>query len=142
MAQDWAKPFYNSKRWQCCRDSFIQKRILIDGGLCQECHKALGEIVHHKTMLTARNVDNEMISLNHDNLMYVCHECHDSFEGHGIGGRGKIKPLCTFDENGQPVSCRPIDHPEGERLLPPGEREISEGAKDRPGPCCNPQENA
>ena len=121
MAQDWAKPFYNSIRWQRCRDSFIQSRILIDGGTCQECHKVPGVIVHHKVVLTADNVDDEMISLNHDNLMFVCHDCHDSFEGHGVHGNGKVRPLCTFDANGQPISMRAIDHPENEYgPIPPG----------------------
>ena len=120
MAQSWAKPFYNSIRWQRCRDSFIQKRVLIDGGLCQECHNVPGEIVHHKIVLTARNIDDETISLNHDNLMYVCHDCHDSFEGHGIGGHGKIRPLCMFTEDGQPVSLREIDHPNEKTDIPPG----------------------
>ena len=120
MAKEWAKAFYNSSRWIKCRQSFIDERIMIDGGLCQECKKNLGEIVHHRITLTRENIKDEMISLCFDNLEFVCHKCHDEFEGHGINGNGKIKPLCTFDANGQPVSLRDIDSDPVRRGIPPG----------------------
>lgn len=121
MAKEWAKGFYNSRRWNKCRQSFIDNRIMIDGGLCQECRENLGEIVHHKIMLNEANINDESISLCFDNLELVCHKCHDEFEGHGINGRGKIKRLCTFDENGQPISLRDIDQPGATRTdSPPG----------------------
>lgn len=36
--------------------------------------------------------------------------CHDKYEGHGVG-HDRIKPLCIFDEEGQPISLRDIDSP-------------------------------
>ena len=83
----------------------------MDGGLCEECHNKPGYIVHHKTALTAGNISDPDISLNNDNLEYVCKDCHDLFDGHGI--RRAIAPLCRFDANGQPISLREID------ILPP-----------------------
>lgn len=80
---------------------------MIDGGMCEECHKNLGYIVHHKIKLTQQNINNADISLNHEHLEYVCKECHDNFEGHGLNK--SAKPLCTFDENGQPISLRKVD---------------------------------
>lgn len=109
MAKDFAKGFYNSKKWHRCRDSYIGIRIQIDGGLCEVCKDKLGYIVHHKKTLTASNINDPDISLNHEMLMYVCKDCHDLFEGHGVGGGSKVKPLCVFDKDGQPISLREID---------------------------------
>lgn len=110
MAKEWAKSFYNSKAWQQCKSSYISKRIMIDGGVCEECGSSQGYIVHHKKILTQSNINNPDIALNHKYLQYVCKECHDKFEGHGVGSK-KIKPLFAFDANGQPVSLREIDNP-------------------------------
>lgn len=109
MAQEWAKTFYSSKAWWKCKNSYIKQRITVDGGMCEECHDMPGYIVHHKVKLTPENINNAEISLNHDNLEYVCKKCHDSFDDHGFGFRKKIKPLCTFDKDGQPISLREID---------------------------------
>lgn len=83
---------------------------MIDGGLCEECHINPGYIVHHKEILTESNIHDPDVALNHDNLEYVCKECHDEFEGHGLNNK-KIKPLFIFDSNGQPISLRDIDSP-------------------------------
>lgn len=107
MAQEWAKAFYRSKRWIRCRNHYINCRIMEDGGLCEECRNAPGYIVHHKIMLTPDNIANADISLNSEYLEYVCKDCHDKFEGHGLNQSGK--PLCVFDADGQPVSIREID---------------------------------
>lgn len=107
MAQEWAKAFYKSVKWQRCRNAYIQYRIMSDGGLCEECHDKPGYIVHHKAILTPDNITDPEISLNHDNLAYVCKDCHDLFEGHGLNKRNK--PLCVFDAEGQPISLREID---------------------------------
>ena len=108
MAKDFAKAFYNSKRWQLCRNSYITNRISIDGGVCEECRRQQGYIVHHTIILTPDNINNADIALNHENMKYVCKDCHDEYEGHGVG-HGKAKPLCIFDEHGQPISMRGCD---------------------------------
>lgn len=108
MAREFAKAFYNSKKWKRCRESYIAQRTMIDGGLCEECHKELGYILHHKITLTSDNISDPEIALNHNNLMYVCKDCHDEYEGHGVG-HSKVKLLVKFDEYGQPVSIRDID---------------------------------
>lgn len=108
MSKPFAKAFYNSKAWKLCRDSYIAERIMIDGGLCEECQKNLGYIVHHKMPLTPDNINNPDITLNHKLFRYVCKDCHDLYEGHGVG-RDKTKALCIFDESGQPISLRECD---------------------------------
>ncbi|MBQ9489696.1 MAG: hypothetical protein IJU80_07180 [Lachnospiraceae bacterium] len=107
MAQEWAAAFYKSKKWQKCRRTYLEKRIMTDGGLCEECKDKPGYIVHHKIILTPENICDPLVSLNEDNLEFVCKECHDLFEGHGINK--SLKPLCIFDRNGQPISLREID---------------------------------
>ncbi len=44
MAKGFAKIFYNSARWKRCRDSYIQQRRIIDGGMCEECHDRFGDM--------------------------------------------------------------------------------------------------
>lgn len=108
--QDFAKQFYKSKKWQTCRRSYIAKRMQIDGGLCEECRDAQGYIVHHRIGLTPENIQNPGVTLNHSLLAYVCKDCHDQYEGHGVRPwvhEGK-KLLCSFDRNGQPVDGRKI----------------------------------
>lgn len=108
MAKEWAKRFYNSKAWRTCRDSYISFRIAVDGGICEECKEEQGYIVHHKNLLTEKNINDPLIALNYENLMYVCKHCHDEYEDHGVGNK-KTKCICFFDKDGQPVSLRSID---------------------------------
>ena len=100
----FAKQFYASKAWKNCRKSYISQRMLIDGGLCEECHEEQGYILHHKILLTEQNINNPNISLNHSNLKYVCKKCHDQYEGHGVG---TVVPLdVLFDKDGMPIGRR------------------------------------
>ena len=74
--------------------------------MCEVCHEYTGFIVHHKIMLDSVNIHKPEIALNPDNLMYVCRNCHDQFEGHFNKARPFIqrhKPLTvSFDSNGDP----------------------------------------
>lgn len=115
MSKEWAKPFYNSKRWRRCRDSYIALRVSMDGGICEECKEEQGYIVHHDIILTQENLHNPDIALSHRHLKYVCKDCHDHYEGHGVGNK-KVRPLCIFDKDGQPISLREVD-----RILPPSQ---------------------
>ncbi len=82
MAKDFAKKVYNSKKYKNSRESYIARRIKIDGGLCEECKEEPGYILHHVGMLTESNAKNPDIAYSHSNFMYVCKKCHDKFEGH------------------------------------------------------------
>lgn len=109
MAKDWYKKFLNSNKWKQCRNSYIEYRRSVDGGMCEECRENSGYIVHHTTLITQSNVNDPDIALNHKKMKYVCKSCHDMYEGHGINGTGRAKPLCIFDETGQPMSLREVD---------------------------------
>lgn len=102
MAKDWAKPFYNSKIWRETRASFISHRQAVDGGLCEDCKKQLGFIVHHKTPLTRRNITDPLIASNHNNLKYVCKDCHELYDDDG-NKKVHLIPRCEFDSDGNPI---------------------------------------
>jgi 5-methylcytosine-specific restriction endonuclease McrA len=76
MAQEFAKPFYNSKAWKKCRDTYKLKV----NGLCERCLKngkyVLGDEVHHKIHLNPSNMNDPSITLGHDNLELLCQSCH------------------------------------------------------------------
>lgn len=76
--KEYARKFYKSKAWQRCRASFIGKRRSIDGGLCEHCGKRQGYIVDHIEEINPDNINDINITLNHDNLQYLCLECHNT----------------------------------------------------------------
>ena len=77
MAKDYAKRFYKSKAWRECRAGYISSV----NGLCERCLErgryTPGYIVHHIIYLTPDNINDPDITLNHNNLEYLCHECHN-----------------------------------------------------------------
>lgn len=77
MAREFAKAFYNSAKWRKCRKLYIINRLTIDGGLCEHCRSKLGYIVDHIEELNENNINDSNITLNHDNLQYLCLECHN-----------------------------------------------------------------
>ena len=97
MARDFAKSFYNSKEWINTRE-FILKR---DNYLCRDCGRPASE-VHHIEHLTPQNIGDVTITMNPDNLVSLCRDCH--FERHrGEHGKGRETQEdynYTFDANG------------------------------------------
>jgi 5-methylcytosine-specific restriction enzyme A len=67
------KAFYNSKAWKDKR-AYILKR---DGYLCQECKKygknTEAKLVHHVIEIE----DDYSLRLKNNNLVSVCHGCHN-----------------------------------------------------------------
>ena len=72
MAKEYAKAFYNSAAWIKCKNSYIKSVH----GLCERCGEP-GYIVHHKKYITPKNINDPSITLNHDNLEYLCQKCHN-----------------------------------------------------------------
>ena len=108
MAKEYAKPFYHSKEWEACREAFIKERIRIDGGLCQRCGQRLGFIVHHTEHITERTVNDYTVTLSHDNLEYVCFECHNRIHAPDLNAGKMKRARCEFDESGQPIDTREV----------------------------------
>ena len=80
--------FYHSKLWNNVRKNIWIKQNL----LCAECGKpvyvnGLSDyipkdkrrmgIVHHKIELDNNNIDNDNITINEDNLIGLCIDCHN-----------------------------------------------------------------
>jgi len=108
MAQEFAKAFYNSKLWQNVRESILKR----DRYLCQihGCYSPAEE-VHHKIKLTPENINDVNITVNPDNLVSLCSECHKAIhkcdKAAGLRKKNrkaqeKILPDVVFDENGYP----------------------------------------
>jgi 5-methylcytosine-specific restriction endonuclease McrA len=75
--KEYARAFYKSTAWQQCRAAYIKSV----GGLCERCLAegkiVPGYIVHHKCYLTPDNILDPDVSLNWNNLEYLCHDCHN-----------------------------------------------------------------
>ncbi|MFM1602039.1 HNH endonuclease [Helcococcus ovis] len=93
-----AKKFYDSKDWKVSRNNYIQKRIMIDGGMCEHCKMRLGYIVDHKEEINSYNINNVYITLNEDNYQYLCLECSNKKTFSKDDGR-----IVSFDEEGNAI---------------------------------------
>lgn len=87
-----AKRFYKSSAWQKCRQSYIYSAH----GLCEHC-EGPGYIVDHIIEINIENVNDPDITLNHENLQYLCTPCHNkkTFTKHS-----PLREGFCFDENG------------------------------------------
>ena len=89
-------PFYSSGAWKHTREAFRKSKQ----GLCEICLKkgllVPGEIVHHVKHVTVDNVDDPNITLNWDNLMLLCRDCHADIHR-------KYKPRYVFDDDGRVI---------------------------------------
>ena len=99
--KEFARKFYNSAEWKNCRDTYISERLLIDGGMCEKCHEKVGAELHHITPLSIFNINDVNITINPENLIWLCKDCH--FEMHKeiiMQGFRKKKKVKILSENG------------------------------------------
>ena len=73
MAKEFSKPFYRTKAWKDARRIVLHRAHW----MCERCGKPATEI-HHRIRLTPDNMWDPRITLNHDNLMALCEECHQA----------------------------------------------------------------
>ena len=100
MAREFSKSFYNSIEWRTVREYCL----LRDHHACVKCGRPAEE-VHHKIRLTPDNINDVSITLNANNLISLCKDCH--FAEHrqdkadGIArANGLPEYPYVFDENG------------------------------------------
>lgn len=105
MAKEYAISFYRSTAWKKCRKSFIGFRRSVDGGLCQHCMARSGYIVDHIVEINPSNINDTDIILNHDNLQYLCLECHNKKT---FQKNFSTRENLFFDENGQLLEAPPL----------------------------------
>lgn len=71
-----SKKFYDSKEWEKARELALKKYYY----LCQECLKRKiitpYDVVHHIVPLK----ESKELSLDIDNLLPLCHKCHNKIE--------------------------------------------------------------
>lgn len=108
MAKEFAKSFYKSKAWLKCRESYISSIH----GLCERCSdKGIiksGLILHHKIELNPKNINDPDVTLNHDNLEYLCLECHNEHHDFNREKYSAIKNGFKFNENGELIPVSPL----------------------------------
>lgn len=98
MSRDFATSFYNSSAWKKARQVCLSK----NHGICQICKKAFPSkdlIVHHRVHLTPDNINDVNITLNQDNLMCICHDCHNTIHGK----TDDLNKTFVFDDDGNIV---------------------------------------
>ncbi len=91
--KDYAEKFYKSKEWQKCRLAFIAS---LPDKTCPRCKERKGKIVHHKIEITPENINEPLITLNFDNLEYICQKCHTQEHLRDKSTKDDV----MFDENG------------------------------------------
>lgn len=108
--KEFAKRFYKSKKWQKCRKAYIDKRVMLDGGMCEVCQEMPGMELHHVHPLSLDNINDPNITIASENLLWLCKDCHfkahkelimKSFE-YAKKERVLTKQGVWFDENGIP----------------------------------------
>lgn len=97
MAREFARQFYHSKEWEETR-AYILRR---DNYLCRMCG-SVAEEVHHIEHLTPENIGDTSITMNPDNLISLCRDCHCK-QHHKDRVKNRL-PEQVFDENGYLVS--------------------------------------
>lgn len=95
MAKDYAKSFYNSKLWRDCRKQVLRRDLYA----CAHCY-GRAEEVHHIIEITPQNINDINITLNPDNLISLCHNCHTKITK---GNTGDVQGNYLFDDSGHLV---------------------------------------
>lgn len=106
MAKKFSKKLYNSKEWRNIK-TFVLNRDLY---ICQVCGKPNVNIVHHIVELTPVNINNPTITLNADNLITLCEECHRCVHGDYIHSKEEVRYL--FDADGNIIPATDADQPQ------------------------------
>ncbi|MHC1785445.1 MAG: HNH endonuclease [Christensenellales bacterium] len=94
MAQAFAQSFYKGKLWRQQRQHALHR----DAYQCADCG-GRAEEVHHIVELTAANITDYSVSLDLDNLVCLCFDCHQKRHR----GAGDVDEEFAFDEAGQVV---------------------------------------
>jgi len=85
--------FYSSKKWRKFRETIIAQR----GNRCEKCGNRIAVakeiVIHHIKEIDETNVDDAMVSLNPDNVMVVCHSCHNKIHPRGAASYTTDKDL-------------------------------------------------
>jgi len=84
--------FYKSPAWLAAREL----KIMSVNGLCERCG-AIGEEVHHIVRLNSDNVMDASVSINPENLVLLCKDCHNK-------EHQRFSKEMMFDDEGNPIN--------------------------------------
>ena len=98
MARPFARSFYDSKEWERVRAYCLMR----DRYCCQHCGLPAQE-VHHIIHLSPDNIWDPQISLNPDNLVSLCRDCHFEQHREDANKGADCADGFVFDEFGQLV---------------------------------------
>ncbi|WP_196606507.1 HNH endonuclease [Pectinatus frisingensis] len=98
MARAFAKSFYNSAAWKHTSKAYAASKFY----LCEICGRPY-KIVHHKKWLTPENINNPDITLNWNNLMCVCLDCHNRIKEDNE--KSKLRNI-IFDSDGNVIDVK------------------------------------
>jgi len=98
MAQEYAKDFYLSTTWRAVSNAYRVNKVYT----CEEC-RAYGYVVHHIKYITPQNIDDPDVTLNENNLMLLCNECHNRIHHRRSGG--SVADGYRFTADGD-LACR------------------------------------
>ena len=84
MARDFSKKVYHSALWLHIADVAMKRTETTTGvvppGMCERCYQhgllRPAKLIHHITPITPYNVNDASVTLNLDNLMRLCQDCH------------------------------------------------------------------
>lgn len=95
VIKEYARDFYTSKAWRDTQRAYMLSKNYI----CERCGKP-AVIVHHKTYITPKNINDPNITLNWDNLEALCATCHqhEHFTNNQVTAEGLV-----FDSSGNLV---------------------------------------
>lgn len=96
MSKEFAKQFYSSQQWKMTRLLVLRRDLYT----CQQCLANRASEVHHIIELTPDNINDMNISLNPDNLLSLCHDCHTKITQ---GNTGDVADGYVFDEDGNVI---------------------------------------
>lgn len=102
MAKNFSKKLYNSAKWKKIRHFVLTRDFYI----CQVCGEPNCNTVHHIVELTPVNINDTDITLNPENLVTLCNQCHD--EVHGRNYRQETR-WYAFDADGNLIKVEQQD---------------------------------
>ena len=105
MAKKFSDKFYHSKTWKVFRDMILQR----DFYMCVICGKPNCNTIHHIIELTPVNINDATITLNQDNCITLCEECHRCV--HGDYTHSKEEVRYAFDADGNIIPATQVDQP-------------------------------
>lgn len=98
MARSFALPLYQSRAWRLQRVAILKRDLY----RCRDCGRAAEE-VHHIVHLTPQNIHDINITLNPENLVSLCFECHRARHNNESAHIMPERTDFEFDEDGNVI---------------------------------------